>query len=986
MITIHSRQKDTLIYSFRYGCCSQAVCVSFNANQWWYQPQAILTERSGLIESPSVWFLHKALRTHGYDQTTLKPLMGRPLNTTSWEVGDIVVPLSQKKGKESEVSTVAPGCFGRIAAESKESASTSSRSRGRKTDTVLVEFIDPEFGIATGVMNALEDSLDSAVEVRRVPIDRLQFGNCGFDQSDVFKRDEDEDMKPTADNILYAEQCTPVVINSKLRAEIEGVSCLDPASIQSVASMCDKQPSLCASAFSSGLCDAIFSGLNLAEEAAKKGKVTDRMGVAVSSLGLLSSILCKGLLTTDAEPASTEEDIEICQDDEMNLSAILAEASFPAYDRSAVSESRRSSSNHPLLDPLEILSARRLNPSRARGTMFRERTRHQNSANVRSSSDGLNSDGDALADTRVATHNGLLRNNLPWLKACLHVPLEQSKTKSGAESLLSRMINGRDEHGMSLLLLAVTFGCSKEIVHHLIVSEANITKTEITSAAVSNQPHLLSMLLQHSMCPNQLIESLRVSPEVAAVFEAAKAKQKIQEEALHRKADEFLSTFVVSLCRLANTCFSKSARIQRFGQGAWRALVGNVLLRALHESQRKAQATSSPRRRKHAGSTHHLSDPDSERLSLSHSAPWSTGDSEVFASASAMSPNHGVLLGLPAQFFTEGFLAGPPEGRQSRLSILLTFIECLLWSNDEDSVAAGLTVLHTLLKGISIADLSSEMERYGLKDLMSAHELIAERHLADIRSRLKNAKAIEKDSDTGADGARANKKRTRQQVASSTPSTGDGVVMCPKNHVAEIHLTKHSSFRCDLCGKSVQRDRPMHGCRECDWDACEACTDQVEGGIVKWETIIELAVSCRKLLEETNDDSDDRMNVDKVYDGWSKAPVTPDFSDLVLRLRLRDDSALPDLASKMATSDQMTNHEFVSFVLPALHAALVETQGTSGSEDFCFKALEALTDFVESSARAEVSGDDDSRMLVEEIPDSKGWKRCLPASTYDCGK
>jgi hypothetical protein len=948
----------------------QAVCVSSNANQWWYQPQAILTERSGLIESPSVWFLHKALRTHGYDQSTLDPLRGRPLNTTFWEVGDIVVPLSQKKSKESEISTVSPRCFGRIAAESRKlSTSASSRPRGRKADTVLVEFIDPEFGIATGVMNALEDSLDAAVEVRQVPIDRLQFGSGEFVQFDVFKPNEGEDKKPTTENILYAEQCTPVVVNSKLRAEIEGVSCLDPASIQSVANMCDKQPSLCSSAFSSGLCDAILSGLTLAEEATKKGKVTDRMGVAVSSLGLLSSILCKGLLSTDTEPASTEEDSEMCQDDEMNLSAILSEASFPAYDRSAVSESRRSSSNHPLFDPLEMLASRRLNLSRARGTMFRERARHQNSTNARSSSDGLNSDGNVLPDTRVAIQNGLLRNNLPWLKACLHVPLEQSKAKSGSESLLSRMINDRDEHGMSLLLLAVTFGCSKEIVHHLITSEANITKTEITSAAVSNQPHLLSMLLQHSICPNELIESLRVSPEVAAVFEAAKAKQKLQEEALHRKAEGFLTTFVVSLCRLANTCSSKSARIQRFGQGAWRALVGNVLLRALHESQRKAQATSSPRRRKHAGSTHHFSDPDSERLSLSHSAPWSTGDSEVFASASAMSPNHGVLLGLPAHFFNEGFLAGLPEDREQRLSVILTFIESLLWSNDEDSVATGLTVLYRLLKGISIADLSYEMERYGLKDLMSAHELIAERHLADIRSRLKNVKAIENDSDSASadDGARTNKKRPRQQVASSTASTADGVVMCPKDHVAEIHLTKHSSFRCDLCGKSVQRDRPMHGCRECDWDACEACTDQVEGGIVKWETIIDLAVNCRKLLEETNDDND-RMNVDEVYDDSSKAPFRPDFSDLVLRLRLRDNSALPDLASKMATSDHMTNHEFVSFILPALHAALVDKQGTSGSDDFCLKALEALTDFVESSTNSEVKGDDDSRMAVEEIP------------------
>ena len=31
----------------------------------------------------------------------------------------------------------------------------------------------------------------------------------------------------------------------------------------------------------------------------------------------------------------------------------------------------------------------------------------------------------------------------------------------------------------------------------------------------------------------------------------------------------------------------------------------------------------------------------------------------------------------------------------------------------------------------------------------------------------------------------------------------------------------------------------MHGCRECDWDACEDCTDKAEAGIVKWKYIKE---------------------------------------------------------------------------------------------------------------------------------------------------
>ena len=112
---------------------------------------------------------------------------------------------------------------------------------------------------------------------------------------------------------------------------------------------------------------------------------------------------------------------------------------------------------------------------------------------------------------------------------------------------------------------------------------------------------------------------------------------------------------------------------------------------------------------------------DSERLSLSlGGAPWSTGDSEVFAFASAMSPNHGILLGIPVNFFSsDGFLDGLPLERHSRLSSVLSLVESLLWSNDVASIAAGLTTLHKLLKGVTLSDLSFEIERYGLRELMS---------------------------------------------------------------------------------------------------------------------------------------------------------------------------------------------------------------------------------------------------------------------------
>lgn len=991
----HDLDQESSRISLRNRC---AIHVSFNANQWWYQPQALLTERSGLIESPSVWFLHRALRTHGYDQTTLEPLWGKPLNTTSWEVGDVVIPLqeiSQSDPSDARTLMEARDCFGRIVTEAKDKSS-STRPRGRTSGTVLVEFTDPAFGRAVGVFNALEDASDNGVEVRRVSIEKLRHGKGGGGQFGVFKSDFDAINKAMTDAELNAELSflpdsemeqsdsvgigaepanvsTPVVVSSRLRAEIEGVSCLDPASIQSVAKMCEKQPSVCSNAFASGLCDAILAGVTLAEENTKTGKVNDRMGVAVSSLGLLSSILCRSLLSADEEllPNAGDDDDEMDQDEDLNLSAVFAEASLPLYDGSAA-HSETSSANTSRRDLMETLSARRM-AARARGPLFRARARHTNSTSPRSTRDEWNADGDEHADTRVAITNGLLRNSLTWLEACLHLPQDKSNAKAGSESLLSKMTNARDEHGMSLLLLAITFGCSKEIVRRLILSEANVSKTEITAAASTNQPDLLAVLLEHAVCPKQVTESLHVSPEVAAVFKAAESRQKIQEQALRHKAETFVSTLIVSLCRLESACRSRTVRIQRLGRSSSEALVGNVLLRALHENQHKALVAASPRRRKHGGPAQLLADSDSERLSLSLGAPFGTSDSEVFASASAMSPQHGVLLGLPKGFFSSRFHEGSSKDRQELLSALLSLAETLMWSNEEDSIAAGLTILYAMLEGAPLGDLSCEIERYGLRDLMSAYELIAGRRIAEIKNRLNSTKPSNADTDAVAEASRANKKRPRPHFATSTPCADDGVVLCPKSHVAELHLTKHSSFRCDLCGKNVLRDRPMHGCRECDWDACESCTNQVEGGIVKWGHILELAMSCRKLLdgpaEEKASADISEMKVDETFED-SKVSALPDFGTLARRLRGRDYDAAEELASLMESSDRMTNHEFVSFILPALHSALVGTQRGNMNDQFFFKTLYAFTDVIESSAAAQPprEGDDESQMSVDEEP------------------
>ena len=112
------------------------------------------------------------------------------------------------------------------------------------------------------------------------------------------------------------------------------------------------------------------------------------------------------------------------------------------------------------------------------------------------------------------------------------------------------------------------------------------------------------------------------------------------------------------------------------------------------------------------------------------------------------------------------------------------------------------------------------------------------------------------------------------------------------------------------------------------------------------------------------------MNLEDSLEDSKRGISCPDFSMLAHQLRLRDESALTDLVSKMESPDHMMNHEFVSFVLPALHAALVDTHGATVQKDrFCMLVLHAFAYFVEVKPQAiEARSDDDSHISIKEIP------------------
>ena len=160
----------------------------------------------------------------------------------------------------------------------------------------------------------------------------------------------------------------------------------------------------------------------------------------------------------------------------------------------------------------------------------------------------------------------------------------------------------------------------------------------------------------------------------------------------------------------------------------------------------------------------------------------------------------------------------------------------------------------------------------------------------------------------------------------SVTVTGVNVlVVCPKKHTAVLHITKHSSFRCDICKNGVERGRPMHGCRECDWDACEDCTDKAESGIVKFTAIQDLASECLLLLNSRDLSCSQDERVFALMSSIPDSNNIGTLKGLAMRLLERDQVAVRQLSPMLDSSGSVTMHQFLSILLPSIHAALMDS-------------------------------------------------------------
>jgi hypothetical protein len=999
--------------------------VIHNSRRWWYQPQAIVREKSGLTESPAVWFFRTILRAHGYDHASLQLVVGKQVTTSSWQVGDVVVPKKIASDGLPENRSGRPGHvaldrnIGRIIAETSNSTS-SLTARGRASGSVLVEFVSKTFAESASIQtgSSFQDSL-LALETRRVPVTRLVH-STNFHGTGAMRKypsspfgsylSETKECQNIAEDMDIADSehgnglnCS---ISDKAIADMKKIAKLDVAAIENVTHECKKNATTLAGLFAAGLPDVILSAADSAiKKVHQRSEGGESLAQAMSSLGKLALAVVERAFpdeTLASEPQSsgrtsqesTEFSSSIARQEPIDEvqgqrnvhrhmrndqrgsrstrgsdSALLQEVGRAGQlsslqhrrsmllalmsrarpgntgsmndimNREAHGYSREASIGNmmPPLDPFRQDAAALLHnpsgefpsggswdgqdedesstdnatdsvlPPRNRRALRSAESHEASLGNEPSvldsvlrgrtqkapshSSGGKSSVHSAVMKTVILS--GLLGNSLSWLKTSLDSQSKQMSTKqsSRATPLLQ---SACDEDGTPLLQLAIALGCSDAILRHLVRLGTPVGETEIKMAASMDQPESLSILLQSSVYSEGLVDVDSCSPAVANVIRDASRRQQTQHKKLRLEAASFLACFLRRLLQLGLSSRHQRPANDLCSRAVAGALVGSVVLGALQKKHIQAMPSST----QPAGATFSSQD---------ESDPQSGGrhDAESVGAARG-SECQGLLHAMPDEVLGKTLVE-----KSMNLTNLLLFIEDYLCSKDINDSAIGLTLLLTLLERYPSFHLSSEMERHGLSELVSSHDAFASNRLAEISARVTARESV-----------------SAQELAEAETRAASGVVTCPKKHAAALHVTRHSSFRCDLCGKGVERGRVMHGCRECDWDACERCTDRAEGGIVKWNHIRELASGCQRLISgddsfmQTSKDANDIWG-QKMVETMSAMDNSTDINNLSIRLLQRDRDSIKDLGLMMNNTGQLTMHQFLSVILPALHASLM---------------------------------------------------------------
>jgi len=874
-----------------------SIRVLFNGRRWWYQPQTLLSEKSSQVATPGIWFIQRILRSHGYNYVSLQPMWGNPVTNASWLVGDIVVPATID---ERDFSSVKDSLVGRVVPPSTVSASQ-GQINDRDSGMVCVEFVEPRFGLRVGLVEETSD-VRSPSRAHRVSVKQLT--HAGISQ--VF--DLSENLMDISED---ASDDYRSLTSTMLTKDIMSISTLDVAAIESVSKACEKNFGTLARLFTLGLPSALTSALELAKMRAKNNEEVSSFLPALTAIGNLIVLMAKQCFGIEAieEDGNAEEGQETKEAAKNNIMA-PSHASFSnhgdsifTHDQSLSQEMSESSlfeqSHKREHCPSEVSSLRDQSPllnSLRRGGFEAPLL----GEDARRGSLVLN------AATKSAILNGLLASNYAWF----HRVAETAKRRKSS-SANSSLINARDEDGTQLLTLAISLGCSKSTISFLVRNGAAINDDVIKKAAYLGQKSVLAYLLNEYVYVEGALNHAACSEEIIKTIKNARDRQKEQENNLHEKSQEFLRSIVKSFIEFGiemRCCFAPKANIYRV---IAQFFVGRTLLRAIHNTRLSANlsgissiAPTNPK----VGSI----DPESGRVAVFLDDEKVDGDQHF--NPSSVAAFEGLLFAIPPSRFLN-IVLDTDEATKRSLPAYLCFMEALIWTKDVEDIALGLALLAIFMRRVPVQSQIATLKRFGIADMLSFHTCEADKQLEKLA---KNRVSLLSDSRRFSPQHVASREQEIQNLLSI------GIVLCPKCHVADLHLTRHSSFRCDLCGKGIDRGYPMHGCRECDWDACEDCINKSEGGVVKWAHVKRLVHECLLLHSPAQTSADQLEQMPR--SDWSS-------QTLPTRIKAFDCGALEELSAQLELPGAITMFEFTSYYLPLLHDTLYEASSRAVPPD-----------------------------------------------------
>lgn len=761
-----------------------------------------MSERSGLVEPPALRFLVNLLRAHGFS-SDLSPLWGSPVTSDLWKVGDFVVPRKLKKRDRKKGEPLANvGVINECTNARRESGLVSVNFFSGLTKRIKAETL-----IYTTFFHG--DQIDS---IDWVGDDDVCLMECeeGDENAEVESRINEENLEVRAENILA---------NADVKIKLDAITNLDRAGMLTLIRDC-KKPKCLARLFSADLPGAIFSGIDCAISG--KGDLA-----ALSTFGTLCATLARQLLadSTPEEPAAEPEEAESSEflPEPMDIDSRSNEdIPFDALSQRSASRflsgrriSRRGQSlPSNAIDVRELVRDLGIGSDQRRGVllalMASERMHLDPRALGRLASvgveDGTDLNRNIFPFSRYSAEAALglgaaEDEDDPFLSRARNASYNEENTVAGSTLLRARSqenrslmqrrpvspstrslvcngllldcpawckrviasgsdAKGHDEEGNSILFLALSFGCRVSVVEILVEAGCLISKRELQAAASSNQARSLEVLLNNTSYFDGMISTEGCSESILSVISTASHREVQREQHMKAAAANFcaqlFSRFVEITLKFCRGGDENKANI------CLDALIGKTLLHAVHQCQTRA-----------------LNDPSLSNNSLAADdgrvPAFSASESNKMDMTSNLHPNMCLIEVITGEVFYQALSL--TNARDSYYHLM----EFYLWSKQIQNAVVGLTLARKLL---NYPTLCQQVGRYGVKELCDAHRRNAQDQLAHIKLGL-NAEA-------GHD---------------------DRVIKCPKRHTTILHLTRHSSFRCDLCGKGVEQgvlDYPIY--------------------------------------------------------------------------------------------------------------------------------------------------------------------------------